>query len=72
MYDNYVAFCFPLDDISNGAITYSVPNAPTFDVGTEATYQCSDGYALMGVMIQECMSSLTWSGQSPTCERKSQ
>ena len=69
--------CEPLPDIANGVIFYSDDMSPNFDLGTTATYECDDGYYLMGEDERNCTAGDgtsavgVFKGQEPTCVRKS-
>ena len=39
--------------------------------GSTATYQCKDGFLLVGESTRECLTSGRWSGKTPTCRRRS-
>ena len=68
--------CEPLPDIANGNISYADDMTPNYEVGTIATYECDDGYYLMGDDERNCTagdgSSTTgvFDRQEPTCVRK--
>ena len=68
--------CEPLPDIANGRITYAEDTTPNFDLGTVATYECDDGYYLMGEDQRNCTAGDgssaigVFEGQAPTCVRK--
>ena len=36
-------------------------------VGQEATYECNDGYNLIGEFKRICQLNSTWSGDEPMC-----
>lgn len=63
--------CPPLLDIPNGTISYSPDVSPNFDLGTNATYTCDDGFYIMDVTeARVCMDENAmgvWSGQKPLC-----
>ena len=42
----------------------------TLAPGGVATYTCDSGFTLVGDPTRICGSDGTWSGMSPTCERK--
>ncbi len=52
-----------LEEIVDGAIS---KNDEDF-VGSEASYSCSYGYALIERSILTCMSSGEWNGSPPEC-----
>ncbi|KAL5270705.1 hypothetical protein ACHWQZ_G001404 [Mnemiopsis leidyi] len=57
--------CGELDQPSNGRVEYS-----SYDVGSKATYYCSDGFELIGKNEQMCEVSGAWedlSVNSPVC-----
>lgn len=58
--------CGDLDDPENGEVSLT---GTTF--GSNATYSCNDGYFLEGESSRVCQSDGNWSGEAPTCERKS-
>ena len=64
------AQCPVLDDLANGRIEYSPDTEPGFDVGTNATHICNDGFVLNGNEVRECLETGEWSEEPPTCERK--
>ena len=42
--------------------------------GTVANYSCNADYALFGNVSRECVSTgqeVVWTGEAPTCQRKS-
>ena len=58
-------------------ITYAMDTTPEFAIATVATYACSAGFSLVGVVTRTCMDDDqadivgVWSGDAPSCERKS-
>ncbi len=61
--------------IVNGVIVYNADMTSAHEVGTVATYSCNQGYELKGSEMRTCEdtgdgSGATFSGQTPTCERK--
>ena len=48
--------------IPNGMVTYG-----SVSIGSEATYQCVDGFSLSGVGTRTCQGDGSWSGSQPTC-----
>lgn len=59
--------CGPLPDIANGKVVI----APDTRLGSTATYSCNAGFNLVGADTRRCQASGQWSGQEPSCERKS-
>lgn len=42
-------------------------------VGSTATYSCYPGFVLLGKFnVRTCLNSGEWSGQAPTCRRRSE
>ena len=66
--------CPELPPIANGTITYAPDNMSDFDVGTIATYQCNNGFILIGVTTRNCIIAIDntaqWSEQEQMCDRK--
>ena len=58
--------CGVLDDPENGEVSLSGTT-----LGSKATYSCNDRYVLEGESTRVCQSNGKWSGEAPTCERKS-
>ena len=50
---------------NNGEVMF---NETTF--GSEAVYQCNEGFALSGIATRICDEIGVWSGEEPTCERE--
>ena len=45
-----------------------VPQSRTaYAAGETITYECPDGYHLVGSAMRTCQTDLTWSGQQPEC-----
>ena len=64
------AECPELAPIPNGAITYGPDMTADFDVGTNATHTCNDGFILtVGSETRECLPGGIWSGRIPVCQR---
>ena len=59
--------CGLLPDIANGKVAI----APDTRLGSTATYSCNAGFNLVGPATRQCQASGQWSGQEPSCERKS-
>ena len=60
--------CNELDDIENGMISYSPDNeGPEYSLNTVATYNCSEGFMLVGSAQRTCESSGNFSGMEPIC-----
>ncbi len=57
-------------------ISYSPDVTPDYDLGTNATYTCEDGFYLEGNQVQMCVDADgmdaigVWSDQEPSCVRK--
>ena len=71
--------CEPLSAIANGVITYAADTTPNYELGTEATYSCNDGFFLevsIGVRVRTCEDDGdgdalgVFNGQAPSCVRK--
>ena len=59
-----------LTPIPNGAITYGPDMTADFDVGTNATHTCNEGFILLiGPEIRTCQDTGRWSGFIPVCRR---
>ena len=58
--------CPVLENPENGDVT-STGQTP----GDTASYVCSQGYILDGVSTRTCQESGIWTGDAPTCNRKS-
>ncbi len=65
-----LAQCTPLPNLPNGFISYGFDETPNYDVGTVATHTCIAGFVLVGSMTRNCIGSLTWSREMPTCQRE--
>lgn len=37
--------------------------------GSSITYECNEGYELVGIIVRLCLSTLEWSGNDPYCQR---
>ena len=55
--------CGDLQDPSNGTVTLTGTT-----LGSMATYECDDGFILMGLSQRTCNNSGEWNGTAPTCE----
>ncbi|XP_064384999.1 E-selectin-like [Halichondria panicea] len=69
---NLFITCPPLNDPSNGTVTYNV-ESDNLEFGTQAIYSCDNGFSLVGNTTRTCTgdgSSTTSSfdGEAPTCE----
>ena len=60
-----VVDCGVIGAPENGEITL---NGTTFD--SEATYECDEGFELVGNVTRTCEATGNWSGEEPVCERK--
>ena len=58
-----VVDCGGLSSPQNGQV---ILTNTTF--GSTATYQCDEGFNLIGDMQRICQSNGVWSGNEPTCE----
>ena len=67
MHTYSVIVCPPLRDPTFGRVRLS-GNTP----GSTATYTCVDRYELDGEPTRTCQSNGQWSGDAPTCTRKSE
>ena len=59
--------CPSLTPPTNGSVEI---NEGGRDVGSEATYDCDEGFELEGPQRRTCQSNGAWSGRVPTCKRK--
>ena len=57
--------CPYLNDPSNGHVVVK-DRTP----GSEAHYECDEGYKLDGVAYRRCSDDCTWSSEAPDCKRK--
>ncbi len=57
--------CGPLDYPKNGEVSLTGT-----EVGSTATYDCIEGYVLVGVATRQCKADGDWSGDKPHCKRK--
>ena len=62
--------CSDLPPLMNGGITYEAGLVDSRPVDTFATYTCDNGYTLTGGNFRVCQNDGTWSGSTPTCQRK--
>ena len=68
--------CEPLPGFANGMITYAEDVIPNYELGTVATYECNDGFYLMGSDQRNCIAGDgtsavgVFDGEAPTCVRK--
>ncbi|XP_032902295.1 seizure protein 6-like [Amblyraja radiata] len=58
--------CPEIPEILNG---WKTTSHPELIHGTVVTYQCYPGYELLGADILMCQWDLSWSGDSPRCEK---
>ena len=54
--------CAALEAPMNGTV---LPEGVT--AGHNASYQCDNGFKLVGDIIRTCQNNGTWSGMEPTC-----
>ena len=62
--------CSALPGIGNGTIMYSQNDTPVpYDFEIIATYQCDEGFDLVGYKMRTCVGDgkSSWSGQPPNC-----
>ena len=45
-------------------------NGGGITVGQQATYECNEGYNLIGEFKRICQLNSTWSGEEPVCTAK--
>ena len=57
--------CPKLPNPVNGSVSVS-----GFRVGSKATYECDDGFVLVGLATRKCLITAKWSGEAPVCKRK--
>ncbi|XP_062857473.1 fibulin-7-like [Trichomycterus rosablanca] len=60
---NSTAVCPPPKPLANGRMLGRM-----FRVGHEVHFLCSPGFQLSGPETRECLDSLMWSGEQPTCK----
>ena len=60
---DFSSACPVLTDPENGDVDIS-----GFFPGAEATYECDNGYILVGVDTRNCGENGQWSGDKPSCE----
>ncbi|XP_060770711.1 fibulin-7-like [Neoarius graeffei] len=60
---NSIPMCLPPNPPANGRILGQV-----FRVGHEVHFLCNPGFQLSGPETRECLDSLSWSGEEPTCK----
>jgi len=53
--------CPTLDGVKNGQTKY---------FPSHVVYKCNHGYQLFGSTVQRCLSTGTWSGNTPVCIHK--
>ena len=59
--------CTRLSSPPGGAVTFS---SSSLSSGTIATYSCDSGYSLVGSSSRICLSSGSWNGSQPYCQRQ--
>ncbi|XP_064382161.1 sushi, von Willebrand factor type A, EGF and pentraxin domain-containing protein 1-like [Halichondria panicea] len=59
--------CNPVRCPKLSAPSYGSVSVSGLQVGSTATYQCNDGFLLVGASTRYCQSSGDWSGKAPTC-----
>ena len=57
--------CGSLPNPKNGRVTFESTR-----VGSVATYECNNGFVLVGKSSRACQATGKWSGEDPQCERK--
>ena len=69
--------CSELPEIENGMISYGPDSeGPDYDLSTVATYNCDEGFALVGEdRVRTCVDvssgrSGEFNGTAPMCQRK--
>ena len=72
---NTAITCPPLNDLTNGTVTYNdvEDESGNLNFETQSTYSCDTGFFLVGINTRTCTgdgSSITGSfdGEAPTCE----
>ncbi|KAM9496298.1 fibulin-7 isoform 1-T1 [Clarias gariepinus] len=60
---NSTSMCLPPNPPANGRMLGQV-----FKVGHEVHFLCNSGFQLSGPETRECLDSLSWSGEEPTCK----
>ena len=63
LYRFTVVDCGKIGDPKNGEVTF---NGTTF--GSEATYECDEGFELVGEATRVCEATGEWSGEEPVCD----
>ena len=58
-----VVDCGSIGDPENGEVTFS---ETTF--GSLATYECDEGFELVGEATRTCEATGEWSGEEPVCD----
>ena len=65
--------CSALSEVENGMIVYNDDTGAPYDLETTATFQCKEGFVLLGGDIMRTCdddgttSNGIWSGMPPTC-----
>ncbi len=62
-----VIFCPKLSAPSYGRVSVT-----GLEVGSSATYECNDGFLLVGTITRYCLPTGEWSGEAPTCRSELQ
>ena len=58
-------YCPKLPNPSYGSVSVS-----GLRVGSKATYECNDGFVLVGLPVRKCLYTGQWSGEAPVCKRE--
>ena len=61
--------CTELTDPTNGMITCSLINSPSFSYEDNCSFTCNTGYELTGSDTRTCQSNGSWSGSGTVCSR---
>ena len=61
----HAGVCPKLTNLINGVVRIS-----SYFVGDVATYDCDDGFGLLGPATRNCLSNGTWSIVFTTCDRE--
>ena len=66
IHGNIVVDCGQLQNPENGFVQVSSTTE-----GSTATYTCNQGFQLVGNRQRTCQNNGQWSGQQPSCQRRS-
>ncbi len=63
-----IVSCSDLTLITNGDIVYTAGSPDNRPFSSSATYNCSNGYTLIGGTTRVCVSEGRWNGSASTCQ----